>query len=90
MRKCPTLTGLLPRQLQEGEDFLPKLQSLEFYECLSLKEVPKCSSIRYLELDECPEINSISGLTRLEMLVLSCLSWTSLPTDFEDLTKFAN
>ncbi|KAJ4820613.1 Disease resistance protein RGA2 [Rhynchospora pubera] len=86
-RMCPNLTGLFPNQLLQGEELLPQLETLEFYRCVSLKEVPKCYSILNLELDECPEVHSISGITNLEMLYLSCTSWMSLPTGLGDLKK---
>ncbi|KAF3340609.1 putative disease resistance protein RGA4 isoform X2 [Carex littledalei] len=53
----------------------------EFYGCSSLQQVPECGlELNVLELDECPQVESISGIKRLDMLYLSCISWTSLPS----------
>ncbi|KAJ3704449.1 hypothetical protein LUZ61_008154 [Rhynchospora tenuis] len=84
---CPNLNGLFSRQLLEGEEHLPRLLTLEFYRCVSLKKVPKCSSVLNLEVDECAEVESISGIINLEMLQLSCTSWISLPAGLGDLKK---
>ncbi|KAJ4749329.1 TIR-NBS-LRR class disease resistance protein [Rhynchospora pubera] len=86
-RMCPNLNGLFSRQLIQGEAHLPRLLTLEFYRCVSLKEVPKCSSVLNLEVDECSEVKSISDIINLEMLQLSCTSWNFLPTGLGDLKK---
>ena len=79
IRKCPNLTGILPAQVKNKISLLPRLQKLEFYECSSLKQVPKCGDdvLDVLELDECPQVESVSGIDKLDMLYLSCTSWTS-------------
>ncbi|XP_078158255.1 putative disease resistance protein RGA1 [Carex rostrata] len=84
IRMCPNLTGKLPAQAENNIWLFSSLRKLEFYGCSSLKEVPKCgdyfSGLSVLELDECPQVELISGIKRLDMLYLSCISWTSLPS----------
>ncbi|XP_078153011.1 putative disease resistance protein RGA3 [Carex rostrata] len=81
IRMCPNLTGKLPAQAKNNISLFPALRKLEFYGCSSLKEVPKCGNkLNVLELDECAQVESISGIKRLDMLYLSCISWTSLPS----------
>ncbi|KAF3340607.1 putative disease resistance protein RGA4 isoform X2 [Carex littledalei] len=80
IRMCPNLTGKLPAQ-EENNIWIPSLRKLEFYGCSSLKQFPACGGeLDVLELDECPQVESISGIQRVDMLYLSCISWTSLPS----------
>ncbi|XP_078158253.1 putative disease resistance protein RGA3 [Carex rostrata] len=85
IRMCPNLTGELPAQAKNNSSlkalFFISLRKLEFYGCSSLKQVPKCGNkLSVLELDECAQVESISGIEQLDMLYLSCISWTSLPS----------
>ncbi|XP_078158047.1 disease resistance protein RGA2-like [Carex rostrata] len=81
IRMCPNLTGKLPAHAKNNIWLFPELKKLEFYGCSSLKEVPKCGNeLSVLELDECPQVESISGIEWMDMLYLSCISWTSLPS----------
>ncbi|XP_078169225.1 putative disease resistance protein RGA1 [Carex rostrata] len=81
IRMCPNLTGKPPAHAKNNISLFPTLRNLEFYECSSLKEVPKCGyGLSVLELDECAQVESISGIERVDMLYLSCISWTSLPS----------
>ncbi|KAF3340608.1 disease resistance protein RGA3 [Carex littledalei] len=82
IRMCPNLTGKLPAHSENNYWWLFSLKRLEFYGCSSLKQVPKCGCrhLNVLELDECPQVESISGIERVDMLYLSCISWTSLPS----------
>jgi Leucine-rich repeat (LRR) protein len=79
IQKCPNLTLLFPGEMQEFDGLFPQLETLEFYGCPSLEKVPKFPSILSLELDECPNIRRIPKLIDLQMLYLSCRSWTDLP-----------
>ena len=88
IRMCPNLTGKLPAQAKNNISLFPELRKLEFYRCSSLKQVPKCGDeLKILELDECPQVESISGIKRLDMLYLSCRSWTSLPSWLPKIKK---
>ncbi|XP_078176525.1 putative disease resistance RPP13-like protein 1 [Carex rostrata] len=87
IRKCPNLIGILPAEEEKYELCMSRLLKLELYGCSSLKQLPQCRRLCVLELDECPEVKSVSSIwlrkleNGLDMLYLSCTSWTSLPTD---------
>ncbi|KAJ3670656.1 hypothetical protein LUZ60_008082 [Juncus effusus] len=89
IRVCKRLTGSSAESSKELT--LPRLESLQIYGCPRLKKIPMCSSsLKDLELDECPEITSISSNecpADLETLYISCTTWTSLPNGLEHLTK---
>ncbi|KAF3333239.1 disease resistance protein RGA2-like protein [Carex littledalei] len=83
IRSCPNLTGVLPSE----KGYVFSLSQLELYDCSSLVQVPELKGLVVFELNECPNFKSVASLWNLDMLYLSCISWTSLPSGFEHIRK---
>ncbi|XP_038978348.1 putative disease resistance protein RGA4 [Phoenix dactylifera] len=97
LHHCKNLVGPLPLPLSSSSsghgELLPNLEELDIGDCDGLLELPKLpASLRSLDVDSCPKLNSLSECLRhanaLEYVnILSCPSLTSLPVDLGHLTS---